>query len=393
MIGAWVIVVTAGVTCLIMAAVFAIFHQSDPHKSDASAFWGWGYLVGAIAWSLNVMRDGTHGSVFIWLNNATFLGCAILLSCGIHAFFGKRLPQRLYIAAALLWMPLYTYGLIDTDAYQSFLLRSVATGVFAGIVLAQATFMAFRMAQAHGDKVEFVTACFYGTLALMCFALIPPAVIGIGGGDYFSSANFIILYVIEPPLVVGIGMCCALMLMRRVVEELRSLADCDPLTGLLNRRGFMSRFDTIFENAVARGGDLALVILDIDRFKEVNNRFGHTGGDRVLVEFADILREHLKPGQICGRQGGEEFAILLPDCGNEDVREFVEALRADLASGRIVMDGRTVNLTFTTGHTTYLGETTAFEMLRRADGHLNRTRLVDEARRSTAQSRSAKLMA
>ena len=200
-------------------------------------------------------------------------------------------------------------------------------------------------------------------------------------------------YVIEPPLVVGIGMCCALMLMRRVVEELRSLADCDPLTGLLNRRGFMSRFDTIFENTVARGGDLALVILDIDRFKEVNNRFGHTGGDRVLVEFADILREHLKPGQICGRQGGEEFAILLPDCGNEDVREFVEGLRADLASGRIVMDGRTVNLTFTTGHTTYLGETTAFEMLRRADGHLNRTRLVDEARRSTAQSRSAKLMA
>ena len=89
---------------------------------------------------------------------------------------------------------------------------------------------------------------------------------------------------------------------------LQHLADTDSMTGLLNRRAFL-------EAAHKRAGPQRLILIDIDRFKTVNDRFGHEAGDWVLVEIARLLRTNTPPGALIGRMGGEEFAILVNSDG------------------------------------------------------------------------------
>jgi diguanylate cyclase (GGDEF)-like protein len=112
--------------------------------------------------------------------------------------------------------------------------------------------------------------------------------------------------------------------------RLRGLAERDPLTGLANRRAFAAAF------AVAErqrdGRPLALVVLDIDRFKQINDRFGHAGGDAVLKMLAAVCRSAAGPGGTVGRLGGEEFGILLPAATLAEATLVAERLRIALAA-------------------------------------------------------------
>lgn len=117
---------------------------------------------------------------------------------------------------------------------------------------------------------------------------------------------------------------------RRLAEEKRRLAqdaDHDSLTGLLNRRGF--------ERAVAsrpRGEGGALLLLDLDHFKLVNDRHGHAAGDAVLRAVADRLRGALRPGQILGRVGGEEVAVFLPGLEPDAAHRLAHRLREEVGA-------------------------------------------------------------
>ncbi|MEX3952214.1 diguanylate cyclase [Paraburkholderia sp. EG287B] len=127
--------------------------------------------------------------------------------------------------------------------------------------------------------------------------------------------------------------------------RLETLARSDPLTGLANRRRFQEVFDETLERAAREGGEaaapaVAMLMLDIDYFKRVNDRFGHAAGDRVLVIFAEILRNNLRSAEMPARVGGEEFAALLPGADlataagvAERIRRAVEAHAADAAHG------------------------------------------------------------
>ena len=127
-------------------------------------------------------------------------------------------------------------------------------------------------------------------------------------------------------------------------SRLETLARSDPLTGLANRRRFLEVFNETLERATREGGGeaaapaVAMLMLDIDYFKRVNDRFGHAAGDRVLVIFADILRKNLRSAEMPARVGGEEFAALLPGADlataagvAERIRRAVEAHAADPA--------------------------------------------------------------
>lgn len=112
------------------------------------------------------------------------------------------------------------------------------------------------------------------------------------------------------------------------IGELQAQTLTDPLSGLLNRRGFEQRGADALETHGANGVPMALVMADLDRFKTINDRYGHAAGDKVISDFARRLSSAMGPRAIAGRLGGEEFAVLLPLTNLNGARLFAEAIRA-----------------------------------------------------------------
>jgi diguanylate cyclase (GGDEF)-like protein len=118
----------------------------------------------------------------------------------------------------------------------------------------------------------------------------------------------------------------------RLLERLAEEARVDPLTGLLNRRGFDERAALELARAKREGGSLALVTFDIDYFKRVNDEWGHEIGDRVLVWTGGLLAARSRDIDVVGRFGGEEFIVLLPGSDSADAAAFAERVRTALVS-------------------------------------------------------------
>lgn len=121
-------------------------------------------------------------------------------------------------------------------------------------------------------------------------------------------------------------------------EELRRQAHVDYLTGVFNRRHFMERAETELHRAIRYGSALSLLMLDIDHFKMINDRYGHKVGDVVLKELASICTKTLRDVDILGRLGGEEFAVLLPQTSEDTAFDVAERLRAVIAGSSIPVD-------------------------------------------------------
>jgi diguanylate cyclase (GGDEF)-like protein len=115
-----------------------------------------------------------------------------------------------------------------------------------------------------------------------------------------------------------------------VREELARMSRTDPLTGCLNRRGFEDAANEAVRTAVAHGGSLAVVLVDLDGFKQVNDTGGHAAGDAVLRETAARLAAAARPGDLVGRLGGDEFAVLLHRVEEDDASAATDRLEAIL---------------------------------------------------------------
>ena len=110
-------------------------------------------------------------------------------------------------------------------------------------------------------------------------------------------------------------------------RQVREQAMKDPLTRLGNRRYFMERAQAALARRQRRGGSLAVLMLDIDRFKEINDRYGHQAGDEVLRALGGVLAGSVRASDVCGRLGGEEFALVLQDEEREGAAAAAERLR------------------------------------------------------------------
>jgi diguanylate cyclase (GGDEF)-like protein/PAS domain S-box-containing protein/putative nucleotidyltransferase with HDIG domain len=111
-------------------------------------------------------------------------------------------------------------------------------------------------------------------------------------------------------------------------KELEALASRDPLTGCFNRRAFMRSFEEFWAKASSTGKPLGCIMLDIDHFKMVNDRYGHGVGDQVLKQMGQVLHGSCRTQDLVCRYGGEEFCVLLPGAGFEEAHEAAERLRA-----------------------------------------------------------------
>ncbi len=120
-------------------------------------------------------------------------------------------------------------------------------------------------------------------------------------------------------------------------ERLEKLSVTDGLTGLFNHRHFWNLLNTELTRVNLNGANLALVLLDLDDFKRVNDKFGHSVGDLLLATVANVLRETIRDTDIVARYGGEEFAILLPDTDESGVQQVAEKIRASVEAIRFTV--------------------------------------------------------
>jgi diguanylate cyclase (GGDEF)-like protein len=143
----------------------------------------------------------------------------------------------------------------------------------------------------------------------------------------------------------------------RLSDELRELVRVDALTGLSNRRGLSVGFDG-FTQRRQIDRRVALLMLDIDRFKLINDGWGHAAGDEVLKHLATVSKAAVRPQDMVARVGGEEFCVLLPDTVSEDAAEIAERLRLAIAGSvcmpdptllRIGAPGREIRYTVSIG--------------------------------------------
>ncbi|GAB5505716.1 MAG: PleD family two-component system response regulator [Rhizobiaceae bacterium] len=158
--------------------------------------------------------------------------------------------------------------------------------------------------------------------------------------------------------------------LRASVAQTIEMAVTDGLTGLHNRRYFDSHLETLFERAEARRRPLSLMITDIDRFKSINDKHGHDGGDDVLREFAARLRQNVRGIDLACRFGGEEFIIVMPDTEFAIAQKVAERVREQIASTPfpIGKDGKAIDVTVSVGVSSLQPpHDTARALLKRAD--------------------------
>lgn len=139
--------------------------------------------------------------------------------------------------------------------------------------------------------------------------------------------------------------------------ELEHLATHDQLTGLVNRRHFINLVTQAIEQAQRYKRPFSAMMVDIDNFKNINDTFGHSAGDLILVEIASRMRSVLRKADVIGRYGGDEFAIFLPETSTEGARRLSERLRSAVADQAEMVEGVSLPVTVSIGVTSYLTNT------------------------------------
>jgi two-component system cell cycle response regulator len=165
--------------------------------------------------------------------------------------------------------------------------------------------------------------------------------------------------------------------LRDSVQVSMELAITDGLTGLHNRRYFDAHFGVLFEDAVRRGAPLALMLLDIDKFKSVNDCHGHDAGDEVLREFAKRIKALTRGVDLVARYGGEEIVVIVPDAALDEARFVAERIRERIGSVPFVLDrkNKLLEVTVSIGVAAREpGDTSADLILKRADVALYRAK-------------------
>lgn len=161
----------------------------------------------------------------------------------------------------------------------------------------------------------------------------------------------------------------------RYHEELHQMANVDALTELANRRQFQELLDKELQQAAREQRPFCLMILDIDLFKTINDRFGHPGGDVVLKRVAAVIRAHLGNDVWGARIGGEEFALVMPATGFETAFRVAEKLREEVAAQRIEVEGESWSVTISVGIAEWgSGLVTHSDLMRAADHQLYRAK-------------------
>jgi len=311
--------------------------------------WGSVLLLQALGWALLALR----GHISDWFS--IVLANGVLITSYAESARALRLllkvPQRRRLLAAIGlggWLLITWLWHMRPEDYHA---RVYAMALVAGSYLCMLLWPLRHAARPGGSNAQramllvLLGACAAWLLRLGELGASPVPGQGLLTPTPANTLN--LFYSALEPVLASIGFL--LMYNETAQAELKRLARTDPLTGTLNRLALDEEAERLFRRSAGHGGECAVLMIDVDHFKVINDRYGHAGGDVVLMALAARIGEHLRHGDVLGRVGGEEFLMLLPDTGMNEATLVAEGLRTSIEDMRTNLDGEPQRVTISIG--------------------------------------------
>jgi len=335
---------TIDVEAILGLLLLLVWVQST--RVHAVAWWASAHLMRAVS----VMLYGLYGSVpdllSIDLPNVLLFSSFGVTWNGARVFNGREALPGSLIAGAGLWLL--------ASQWPGFEPGSEVRGQLSALIIATYTWLtAHEFWRGRNEPLvsRWPAIVLFFTHGAM-FLLRTPLNSLLHGKDsdgLLSSAWLSVLSL--EAFLMTIATAFILLAMSKERTELRhkTAAMTDPLTGLLNRRAFLQDAESLLQQQTARDRPIAVLLIDLDHFKSINDRFGHAVGDKVLQIFAKTTRGGLRQTDLVGRLGGEEFTVVLADAGMDNAYLVADRLRKAFAAAAAVVDGETIYATASIG--------------------------------------------
>ncbi|WP_296931557.1 diguanylate cyclase [uncultured Marinobacter sp.] len=331
------LVTSVMINLLIGGMLWAIYHLR--HRERCFLFWALACLtfVSGTAFAVaNELADAP--GVLIFVAHLFLGGSPLLVLAGIHALVGlpiagTRRSSRIIHGASLL----YLFGLAVSAGWDPVVARFL-TAMFSALMFSLAIYRLGSIERRPRLPLRLLQTLFgvHGTLMMTQVLVIAVAMSGSTQLDLQGLLKLILMNHLL--LVSATAMALPLLAFTRSEQALVVLAERDGLTQLYNRRAFYREGELAFAKAQQDGNLVTVLMIDLDHFKQINDRWGHATGDEVLKVVASLMKAELRDDDIIGRVGGEEFAALL----RNNNREAIEAITGRLLH-RIVEAGREVS--------------------------------------------------
>ncbi len=329
--------------CAVQQVFFAIVWLTMARlrmSRRAAAHWGVATALVAVGMGAVLSRPWLPPGLGIALPNLLQLAACLLVARGLLIFVRRPGADRTLLTlagvAALAVVVVNLIGLsldwtvVIAGGAMAWLLLRAALDVRRGLV------GEFGRLAALGCSLPlWIMGGLLLTRVLMTLAGVKNSAAGLETGGAMQLTLTLAIVLLAMSLHLSMGS----MLILRLVNRLRHQSQHDTLTQLLNRRAFTSRLEAERARQRRSPGPMALLVVDLDHFKAVNDRFGHAAGDAVLVAAAALLRRHARDVDTVSRMGGEEFALLLPDTDRDGACRVAERMLAAFRALALEVDG------------------------------------------------------
>jgi len=348
-----------------LLGLFLIVAWLQQRSVRALAWWGAAYLIGASSmalWSAPPLRFALPPELPAAM---IFVACGMIWN-GARIFHGRRLWPIAAFAGANVWLILCQIPTLSEGSNGRFALGAIVVTIYT-------FFIAHELWRERRKALYSPTAAVVVPFLHAAIFLMPLAMQAFQPEVFSSSWRTV--FVLETMIyAVGTAFIMLLLVKDHHVHIYRSAATTDHLTGLLNRRAFMENAKNICTYQGRRGLPVTLMMLDLDHFKSINDRFGHAVGDEVLRVFAQVARSSMRGSDIVGRLGGEEFAVIVAEPMEFAVR-IGERLRVGFEIAGIAVGDHAIGATMSIGAATSSEPVTDLDaLIARADVALYRAK-------------------
>lgn len=318
---------------LMMAASMAVVGWG--RRRDGLGRWAAALLVNAIGHLLIMLRGLIPDLLSIVVGNLMLSSVFVGMIAAVYQFQGRPVRWALLLAPPLLVLVFVSVFIDNFPARVSFV------GLVIGLQAVWALLAALSHRHATVGRGQWLLvaglsleAVVLGGRALVAISTHSEAT-NILQGSGLQTLTFLATFSVV--LVSSVGF--VFMSRDRADENNRVLAALDPLTGVANRRSLIAALDRDVARAQRMREPMALMMVDIDHFKDVNDQYGHPAGDRVLCSVVNVLRQRVRAQDLVGRYGGEEFMVLLPDTGLMGAEQLARELCKAVEESRCPVDG------------------------------------------------------